>query len=168
MNIVSGPFTASVRRVLAHPGHQAWLAGVGGSLCILLLTLLGNWQQHALLMAPFGATMVILFVLPDSPLAQPRNIIGGHLLTTAVGFAVLQLVGVGPLSLSAAVGLGILLMQLTKTTHPPAGANPLLVMMSRPELSFLLTPVLAGTLVIVLFGVLYHRSLGRSYPARWW
>lgn len=152
---------------LQQPFSQALLAGAGGTLCILLLTLLGNWQQQALLMAPFGATMVILFVLPDSPLAQPRNIIGGHLLTTLVGFVFLQAFGVSALSLSLAVGSGILLMQLSKTTHPPAGANPLLVMMSRPELSFLLTPVLAGTLLIVMFGVLYHRSLGRRYPQRW-
>jgi CBS-domain-containing membrane protein len=123
--------------------------------------MLADWQHYALLMAPFGATMVILFALPDSPLAQPRNIVGGHLLTTLVGFAVLALMTVNPLSLGLAVGAGIVLMQLSGTTHPPAGANPLLVMTTLPTLDFVLTPVLAGTLLIVAFGVVYHRSVGR-------
>jgi len=147
---------------------QALAAGAGGMLCISLLALLQNWQQVALLMAPFGATMVILFVLPDSPLAQPRNIIGGHLLTAAAGLLIQQWLGVDALSLGLATGVGIVLMVMTGTTHPPAGANPLLVMLTRPDISFLLTPVLSGVLLIVLFGVIYHRLLRRRpYPQRW-
>ena len=146
----------------------ALLAGGGAAACISLLLLLQDWQSTALVMAPFGATMVILFVLPDSPLAQPRNIVGGHLLTTLAGLSVLHFFGADPLSLGLATGCGIALMMLTNTTHPPAGANPLLVMLTQPGWNFVLTPVLSGTLLIVLFGVLYHRLIARrNYPQRW-
>ena len=104
------------------------LAGLGAMLCITALSSLGYAVQSSVwLMAPFGATMVILFGLPESPLAQPRNIILGHLLTTTIGLSVASLVGVTPWSMGLAVGLAVSLMMLTNTTHPPAGANPLVV-----------------------------------------
>ncbi|MBT1062710.1 HPP family protein [Bowmanella sp. Y26] len=118
-------------------------------------------------MAPFGATMVILFGLPASPLAQPKNIILGHLLTTLVGLVVLHTWGMTPLSLSVAVGMAISLMLLTKTTHPPAGANPLVVMLTAQDWPFLIAPVLTGALLITLSGWLYHKWVsGQPYPVR--
>ena len=76
--------------------------------------------------------------------------------------------GVSPLTLGLATGLGVSLMVLTNTLHPPAGANPLLVMLTLPDWDFLLTPVLSGALLIVLFGVIYHRLINRrAYPQRW-
>jgi len=151
---------------------QRWsplIAGIGAMLCI---TALGSMQQltHTLvwLMAPFGATMVILFGLPDSPLAQPRNIVFGHLLTSFIGLAVLSLLGVSAWSMGLAVGLAVALMLVTKTTHPPAGANPILIMLTGQTWGFLLSPVATGTLFIVLIGVIYHRGIcRRDYPLRW-
>lgn len=158
--------------LLRHPSitslRAALLAGAGAMLCISSLALLQHWQHSLLIMAPFGATMVILFALPDSPLAQPRNIIGGHLLTTLIGLLMLHYAEVSPLTLGLATGLGVSLMVLTNTLHPPAGANPLLVMLTVPEWGFLLTPVLSGAVLIVLFGVIYHRMINRrAYPLRW-
>ncbi|MBH8580179.1 HPP family protein [Halomonas pacifica] len=119
-------------------------------------------------MAPFGATMVILFGLPDSPLAQPRNVIVGHLLTTAIGLSVATLMDITPWSMGLAVGLAVGLMLLTNTTHPPAGANPLVVMLAGEHWDFLLMPVAAGAVLIVAFGVIYHRLIsGQPYPKRW-
>ncbi|WP_445402076.1 HPP family protein [Zobellella sp. An-6] len=148
---------------------QALVAGAGAMLCISVLAGLEQFNDGALwLMAPFGATMVILFGLPDSPLAQPRNILFGHLLTTLVGLVVMSLCGVHPWSLGLAVGLAVSLMLLTGTTHPPAGANPLIVMLSGQGWGFLWSPVALGAMLIVLMGLLYHRGTGRrSYPARW-
>lgn len=145
------------------------LAGFGAMLCITALSSLGNAVQSSVwLMAPFGATMVILFGLPESPLAQPRNIIVGHLLTTAIGLSVATLVGVTPWTLGLAVGLAVSLMMLTNTIHPPAGANPLVVMLAGEHWDFLLMPVAAGAVLIVVFGVLYHRVIsGKQYPKRW-
>lgn len=146
------------------------VAGSGAALCITLLASLGTGGDMALwLMAPFGATMVLLFALPASPLAQPRNIVCGHLLTALVGLALLHGVGVTPWSLGFGVGLAVALMMVTGTVHPPAGANPLLVMLTGQAWSFALFPVLVGSLLIVGFGLLYHRLAGeRSYPVRWW
>lgn len=145
------------------------IAGLGAMLCITALSSLGSAVKSSVwLMAPFGATMVILFGLPESPLAQPRNIIVGHLLTTAIGLSVSALVGVTPWSLGLAVGLAVSLMLLTNTTHPPAGANPLVVMLAGEHWGFLLMPAAAGTVLIVAFGVAYHRLIsGQDYPKRW-
>ncbi|MCL7931084.1 HPP family protein [Halomonas llamarensis] len=142
------------------------LAGLGAMLCITALSSLGSAVQSSVwLMAPFGATMVILFGLPESPLAQPKNIIVGHLLTTAIGLSVAVLVGVAPWSMGVAVGLAVSLMMLTNTTHPPAGANPLVVMLAGEHWDFLLMPVAAGAVLIVAFGVVYHRFIsGQRYP----
>lgn len=145
------------------------IAGSGAMLCITALSSLGAIVESSIwLMAPFGATMVILFGLPESPLAQPRNIIMGHLLTTAIGLSVAALIGVSPWSMGLAVGLAVGLMLLTATTHPPAGANPLVVMLAGEQWDFLLMPVAAGAVLIVMFGVIYHRLIsGHDYPKRW-
>ncbi|MFK7160764.1 HPP family protein [Marinospirillum sp. MEB164] len=145
------------------------LAGLGAMLCITALSSLDRLAPSSVwLMAPFGATMVILFGLPESPLAQPRNILAGHLLTTLIGLAMAALVGVTPWSMGLAVGLAVSVMLLTSTTHPPAGANPLVVMLAGEHWDFLLMPVAAGALVIIAFGVIYHRFISRQpYPKRW-
>ncbi len=75
------------------------------------------------IMAPFGATCVILFAAPQSPLAQPRNVIVGHLLTAGVGLAMLYGVGNESWMIALAVGLAIMLMQVCRAVHPPAGAS---------------------------------------------
>jgi len=131
------------------------LAGIGASLAIGLLSYMQqNLSDIALLMAPFGATVVIVFGLPDSPLAKAKNVIFGHLITAFIGIFFVQFIGVSPLYLAMATGLGVSAMLLTKTTHPPAGANPILIMLSAQSWSFLVTPVLIGAVVIVLLGKL--------------
>lgn len=142
--------------------------GIGGFLAILLCSLLGDLASISLLMAPFGASCVIAFALPQSPLAQPRSLIGGHVLSTLVGLCALTAFGVHAWSLALAVGAAITLMQLTRTLHPPAGADPLLVMLTGAGWSFLLTPVLLGAALIVLVAYGYHRATRISYPTAWW
>lgn len=129
------------------------IAGLGASLAIGLLSFMeANLRDVALLMAPFGATAVLVFGVPDSPLAQPKNVILGHLITAFIGVVFVQYVGVTPLTLALATGLGVSAMLLSKTTHPPAGANPILIMLSGQSWGFLITPVLIGAVVIVLVG----------------
>lgn len=121
------------------------------------------WQ-----MAPFGASCVLAFGLPDSPLAQPRSIIGGHLVASLVGLAVLHTLGDGWLAAGIAVGVALALMQLTRTVHAPAGADPLVVLTSHAGADFLLTPVLAGSLTIVLVALAANNLRQRgSYPRYW-
>ena len=144
------------------------LAGIGAAICITGLSFISSQANALWLMAPFGATMVILFSLPTSPLAQPRNIIMGHVITAAIGLMVAYFFGVNELTLGLAVGLSIIVMMLTHTIHPPAGANPLVIMLAGENWSFLVTPVASGALAIVCFGYLYHRNItGQQYPQKW-
>ena len=107
------------------------IAGVGASITIgFLLYVDTTFANATLIMAPFGATAVLVFGLPKSPLAQPKNVMLGRLITAFIGVFFVQFIGVSQIDLAIATGLGVSGMLLTKTTHPPAGANPLLIMMS--------------------------------------
>lgn len=141
------------------------LSGVGGAIAIALAVLLTRQSGLALLMAPFGASCVLLFSLPASPLAQPVNVLGGHLLSAAIGCAALAILPdawwVAPL----AVGAAIAAMAGLRITHPPAGANPLVILTAHAGPSFLIFPVLSGALLMVLIAWVYHRLTGTAYPA---
>ncbi|MDW1734020.1 HPP family protein [Vibrio sp. Vb2235] len=129
------------------------VAGLGATLAIGVLSYAEvSLTEVVLLMAPFGATAVLVFGVPSSPLAQPKNVIIGHFITASIGIAFSQYVDVTPVTLAIATGLGVSAMLITKTTHPPAGANPILIMSSGQGWSFLFTPVLIGAVVIVLVG----------------
>lgn len=141
------------------------LAGLGAGLTIGLLAFFDTLQSdYLLLMAPFGASTVLVFGVPDSPLAQPKNVIFGHVLTAFIGLCFLHFVGVTPLTMGVATGLGVSAMLLTGTTHPPAGANPVLIMLTAPSWSFIVTPVLAGAIFVVLIGKIF-KSLRQKLPA---
>jgi CBS-domain-containing membrane protein len=148
--------------------RNAAIGAVGGFIAIAILAFLTNFTSEAWIMAPFGASCVLAFGLWDAPLSQPRNIIGGHLVSTFVGLALYHLFGKGPIIMAAGVGLAIGFMMLTKTTHPPAGADPLVVIMAGSSWSFLLAPVLIGVVVIVLFALLVNNlDKKRRYPTFW-
>ncbi|MFC4098808.1 HPP family protein [Paenibacillus xanthanilyticus] len=148
--------------------RAALVGAAGGFAAIGLLALLTQWSAASWIMAPFGASCVLAFGLWDSPLAQPRNIIGGHLLSTLVGLLVYHLIGGGALSLALGVGLAIGLMMVTRTTHPPAGADPIVVILAGSGWSFLLTPVLAGSVAIVAAALLLNNvDPNRRYPVFW-
>lgn len=137
----------------------ALLAGCAATCAIGLLSYADALSGAGLwLMAPFGATAVLVFGVPDSPLAQPRNVIAGHLITAFIGLAFVHWLPVEPWSLAVATGLAISIMLATKTTHPPAGANPLLIMLTGQSWSFLVTPVLIGAIVIVVCGKLTQHA----------
>ncbi len=134
------------------------LAGFGATCIITCLAYLQTITSENLwLMAPFGATAVLVFGVPDSPLARAKNVIFGHLVTTAIGLVFLYFFGVTPITLGVATGLGIFSMLMTKTTHPPAGANPILVMMTHQSWFFLINPVLVGAVSIVVAAHFYNR-----------
>ena len=89
-------------------------------------------------MAPFGASCVILYAVSQSPLAQPRNVIFGHFISALVGLIFLKILGAGMLSIAFAVGVAIALMQYFQCVHPPAGANPLVILLTANTISHLL------------------------------
>ena len=153
--------------ILTWTWRTAAVSGLGGFIVIFLLAQAGASLHTTLLIAPFGASCVLVFALPQSPLAQPRNVIGGHLVSTAIGLAALTLFGSQPFSLAIAVGVAIAAMELSRTLHPPAGADPIVVILAKAGWTFLLSPVLAGAVTIVLVAFLYHRfASNRPYPAK--
>lgn len=143
---------------------SALVAGIGGGLAIAALALMTHQSGLLLLMAPFGASCVLLFALPQSPLSQPANVIGGHLLSAAIGLTLRALLPDSWWTVGLAVGLAIALMGLLRVTHPPAGADPIVVFVADPGFEFLLTPVLAGSLALVAMATVFHRGQGGSYP----
>jgi CBS-domain-containing membrane protein len=147
----------------------SWLiAGLGSGLAIYALATIESRSNHAALVPSFGATCALVFACPQSPFAQPRNVIGGHLVSSGLGFAGMFIMGTGPAAMALGVGLAIAGMMATETMHPPAGGDPLLVMITGGSLSFLITPILLGTVLLVLIGALFHRCRGVSYPPGRW
>ncbi|QOS88857.1 MULTISPECIES: HPP family protein [Peribacillus] len=141
---------------------------IGGFSTIFALILLTKITSAVWLMAPFGASCVLAFGLWNAPLSQPRNIIGGHFVSTFVGLASYHFFGDEPWAIGLAVGLAIAVMMLTKTTHPPAGADPLVVMLGHYSWSYLFTPVLIGSVIIVLLALFINNlRSNRSYPTFW-
>jgi CBS-domain-containing membrane protein len=118
------------------------------------------------LLASLGGSCVIVFGMPDSKMAQPRSLLGGHVIGTAVGLAFGHLLGDGPVAMAVATATTLVLMMLTDSIHSPAGADPMIVMAGHAGSSFLLAPLGAGLAVIFIAALVYHRAvLGRRYPA---
>ena len=111
-------------------------------------------------------SMVLLFGYPESPFAQPKNIFFGHLLTSSVGVIFLYLVPLPVyLLIPLAVGFGVTLMIFLNVTHPPAGGNPIIVIMGSVSLDYLVNPIIIGSLIILAFGVILNRLiLKKKYP----
>ena len=147
---------------------QMLLSWAGSFLGIGLLAYLSVDSKYPLIAAPMGATSVLVFGVPHSPLAQPRNVIGGNLIGGLVSIILFQLFGMLPWVMAMAVATTIILMKLTRTVHPPSGAVALVGVMSGVSWDFLLAPVLAGSVVIVLWTCVFNNlSPGRSYPKHW-
>jgi CBS-domain-containing membrane protein len=146
----------------------AFLGLCGGFIAIGILALLTDITSYMWLMAPFGASCVLAFGVWDAPLSQPRNIVGGHLVSTSIGLILFHLFGNEVWVIALGIGLSIALMHVTRTTHPPAGADPIVVILAGSPWSFLLTPVLMGSLVIVLTALLINNlDEHRKYPTFW-
>ena len=153
----------------AHPGVRAILLGsLGGFLAICALALLSSSLDVTLLLGSFGASCVLVFGYPDAPFAQPVNVIAGHFICTVIGLAAFHFIGPQPWVLALAVGCSIAAMMATRTVHPPAGSNPVIVFLAHSGWGFLLFPVVAGALVLVLFGWLYNNAVRKTpYPNYW-
>tara|TARA_B100001121_G_scaffold121379_1_gene106463 strand:- start:90 stop:554 length:465 start_codon:yes stop_codon:yes gene_type:complete len=148
---------------------QAILAGFFSIITISILTFLTyKTELGVFLLASFGSSMVLLYGYPESPFAQPKNVFFGHLVTTLVGLLVLNFVPL-PLYLiiPIAVGFGVGLMILLNVTHPPAGGNPIIVIIGSVSFDYLLNPVITGSVIIIISALIINRFiLKKSYPAQ--
>tara|TARA_B110000263_G_scaffold161112_1_gene140087 strand:+ start:359 stop:823 length:465 start_codon:yes stop_codon:yes gene_type:complete len=146
---------------------KASIAGLFSTITIGMLTLLTYKTEFGVfLIASFGSTMVLLYGYPESPFAQPKNIFFGHLLTSVVGIFFLYLI---PLPLYVliplAVGFGVCLMIMFNFTHPPAGGNPIIVIMGSVSLDYIVSPVIIGSIILIIFGIVLNRLiLKKKYP----
>lgn len=138
--------------------------------CFLGLGLVSyiTMQEHLpLLIASFGATSLLVFSAPSAPMAQPRNVIGGHVIAAIIGVTCYKLMGLSWISITLAATLAIIAMMLTDTAHPPGGATALVAIMGEADYSFVLTPILFGALILVCIAVIVNYFIpNRQYPIR--
>jgi CBS domain-containing membrane protein len=131
----------------------------------------GDGEALPWIVAPIGASAVLLFAVPASPMAQPWPILGGNALSALVGFAVGRALGHGAIACAIAVGLAIAVMSVTRSLHPPGGAAALFGALGGSLVAdagwwFPLAPVALNALVLVAVGWLFHQLSGHPYPHR--
>lgn len=124
-----------------------------------------------LIIAPMGASAVLLFAVPASPLAQPWPILGGNTISAFVGLGVAHLIDDPALAAGLAVSLAIVVMSFTRCLHPPGGAAALSAVLGGPTVStwgvlYAFVPVALNSLVLIVLGIVFHRLAGRAYPHR--
>tara|TARA_B100001109_G_scaffold221262_1_gene192665 strand:+ start:63 stop:527 length:465 start_codon:yes stop_codon:yes gene_type:complete len=143
------------------------IAGLFSTITIAALTYLTYKTQYGIfLIASFGSSMVLLYGYPESPFAQPKNIFFGHLVTSVVGILVLFYIPLPIyITIPVAVGTGVCLMIILNVTHPPAGGNPIIVIIGSVSIDYLINPIITGTIIILIFGIILNRLiLKKKYP----
>lgn len=128
-------------------------------------------NDNLFLIGSFGASSVLIYGVINSPLAQPRNLIGGHLICAFIGVTIQQWIPAAPWVLaSLAVSLSIVAMQMTKTLHPPGGATALIAVIGSEKIKsmgyfYILSPILSGVLILFLVAMCFNNITNhRSYP----
>ena len=148
---------------------KATIAGIFSTLTIGVLTILTYKSTLGLFLAgSFGSSMVLLFGFPESPFAQPRNVFFGHLITALVGIIFVILIPLPIyISIALAVGLGIFFMILFNVVHPPAGGNPVFVIIGSVSYDYLFFPIISGCFIIILLAIVINKFvLKKNYPLK--
>ena len=143
------------------------VAAISAAICISIIAYLSEVSnEYVLWMIPtFGASVVLITALPSSPLARPRNIFFGHLISASAGVLIGAAFGVTFYTIGIAVGLAILVMMMTDKLHPPAGGNPILVMISGTTLEYNVLPLAVGVIIILIYSIIFNKIiLKRDYP----
>ena len=149
--------------------QKALIAGFFSTFTIGVLTVLTYKSTLGYFLAgSFGSSMVLLFGFPESPFAQPKNVFFGHLVTALVGVVFVTLVPL-PIyfNIALAVGVGIFLMILLNIVHPPAGGNPIMVIIGSVSYDYLLSPIIFGCIIIISLAILINKFLlKKNYPLK--
>ena len=148
---------------------KAFLVGFFSSITIGALTVLTYKTSLGLfIMTSFGSSMVLLYGFPESSFAQPKNIFFGHLLTAFIGVLFLNYVSFPIfINIALSVGVGIFFMIIFNVVHPPAGANPIIVIIGGASYEYLINPIIFGSLIVLFFGVVLNKFiLKKKYPLK--
>jgi CBS-domain-containing membrane protein len=144
------------------------LTWLGGCFAIAVLAYITKISGYPLMLGSFGASCVLIFGFPESPFSQPRNVVGGHFLSSLTGLVFITFLGVHWWAMALALATAIVVMQVTRTVHPPAGSNPIIIMLAHATWPFLLTPTLFGVLILLASALIFHGAVkGRHYPQYW-
>jgi len=156
------------------------LGGIGAGVTIAILayitfqSALAGSVYGLWLAASFGSSVVVVFGYPENEFAQPKNVLLGHLVCTLVGIVFVTLFKISQdrtvffLALGLAVGISVMLMMYFKITHPPAGGNTIVVMLTQDSFQFLIFPIMVGAITIIIGGIIYNRLiLKKNYPLKW-
>jgi len=154
------------------PLKELGFISLGAFLAACVIGYLAYVTNQPIIMGSFGASIFVLFVLPASPFAQPRNVILGHFVTTLIGLIFYHifyhLVSSDWWSMALALAFAIAVMQYLRIPHPPAGSNPFIVFLLGAQWDYLWMPTLIGSLLIVIVALFYNNlSNERSYPKYW-
>ena len=148
---------------------KALIAGFFSTLTIGVLTVLTYKSTLGYFIAgSFGSSMVLLFGFPESPFAQPKNVFFGHLLTALVGVVFVNYIPLPIyMNIAIAVGAGVFLMILLNVVHPPAGGNPIMVIIGSASYDYLINPIIFGCIIILLLAILINKFLlKKNYPLK--
>jgi CBS-domain-containing membrane protein len=144
------------------------IGGAGGAVAIAIMELVSARNAFPLFAVPFASSIVMVMGTPDSPPAQPRPLIGGHVVCTLVGLIILEVAGPSPWAAAVAVGLSMIAMHVTRTFHPPAGVDPVIVVANAMPWSFVVAPVGAGAVMLAVFAYCWHNLFRHHvWPQRW-
>jgi len=149
--------------------QKALIAGFFSTITIGVLTILTYKSTLGYFIAgSFGSSMVLLFGFPESPFAQPKNVFFGHLCTALVGVIFVNFVPL-PIYMNIAlgVGAGVFFMILLNIVHPPAGGNPIMVIIGSASYDYLINPIIFGCIIILLLAILINKFLlQKNYPLK--
>ncbi|MEV6053446.1 HPP family protein [Streptomyces sp. NPDC052107] len=151
-----------------HPPRTVAAAAITTSVGLAMLVAVGALMHQTVLVPPLAATMAIVTATPGSPLAQPRHIIGGHMLSCLVCFAVLTFGWHGPWAAVVACGIACGLVLVLKAAHPPAMATAVMIMLTDPPATRFVPLLAAGAVLLVVVQMVSARLQREIYPTSWW
>ncbi len=143
-------------------------AWVGSFIAISTVATLTNITKYPLVLGSFGASCVLLFGFPKSPFSQPRNVVLGHFISSLIGLLFFHLVSQEWWGLGLSLATAVATMIATRTVHPPAGSNPVIVYLTGAKWNFLFTPTLIGAIILVIVALFYiNIDKKQHYPSYW-
>lgn len=156
------------------PWRRIVLAALGTGGAVALLGMLGTSMDLTLLFLSFAPSCLLVFALPEAPVSQPTAVVGGHMLSAAVGLGIGAIPHAGwwegatasALAAALAASLAVVGMLVFRVLHPPAVANAVVVCVTGAGWSYLFAPVLLASILIVVTALVWHRFTGGVYPHR--